>query len=256
MAKVFDGKVALVTGGASGIGRAAAIRFAQEGARVFVADLNLAGAEAVAAEIGGAAGAIKVDVADYANNQAMVAAVMEQAGRLDVVFLNAGLYGNAEGLDSVDEAFFDRVIAINLKGTFNGIKAVVPVIAEGGAVVVTASAAGVVGIPGNPAYGASKHGVIGLVKSCVEAFAARGARINVICPGGVATPLNGMPDVAIVDPNDLPRVPLRGFGTAQHVAEVALWLASPAAGFVNGQAQLVDGALLSTFAPIALPVGP
>ena len=254
MAKVFDGKVALVTGGASGIGRAAAIRFAQEGARVFVADLNLAGAEA--AEIGGAAGAIKVDVADYANNQAMVAAVMEQAGRLDVVFLNAGLYGNAEGLDSVDEAFFDRVIAINLKGTFNGIKAVVPVIAEGGAVVVTASAAGVVGIPGNPAYGASKHGVIGLVKSCVEAFAARGARINVICPGGVATPLNGMPDVAIVDPNDLPRVPLRGFGTAQHVAEVALWLASPAAGFVNGQAQLGDGALLSTFAPIALPVGP
>ena len=166
------------------------------------------------------------------------------------------MYGNAEGLDSVDEAFFDRVIAINLKGTFNGIKAVVPVIAEGGAVVVTASAAGVVGIPGNPAYGASKHGVIGLVKSCVEAFAARGARINVICPGGVATPLNGMPDVAIVDPNDLPRVPLRGFGTAQHVAEVALWLASPAAGFVNGQAQLVDGALLSTFAPIALPVGP
>ncbi len=260
MAGTFEGKVALVTGGASGIGRAAAIRFAQEGARVFVADLNLTGAEAVVAEIAALghddAKAIEVDVASYASNAAMIGAVMDAGGRLDVAFLNAGFYGAAEGLGSVDEAFFDRVIAINLKGTFNGIKAVEPVIAEGGAVVVTASAAGTIGISSNPAYGASKHGVIGLVKSCVDAFAARGARINAICPGGVATPLTGAPDVAIVPPQDLPRVPLRGFGSAQHVAEMALWLASPAAGFVNGQAQVMDAALLSTFAPVVLPVGP
>lgn len=256
MAGTFAGKVALVTGAASGIGRAAAIRYAQEGARVFCADLNLAGAQAVADLIGGGAGAVQVDVASFASNLAMVDAVMAQAGRLDVAFLNAGFYGAAEGLGSVDEAFFDRVIAINLKGTFGGIKAVEPVIAEGGAVVVTASAAGVVGHPGNPAYAASKHGVIGLVKSCVDAFAARGARINAICPGGVATPMNGIPDVDVIAPGDLERVKLRGFGSAQHVAEVALWLSSPAAGFVNGQAQLVDGGLLSTFAPVVLPVGP
>lgn len=256
MAGTFAGKVALVTGAASGIGRAAAIRYAQEGARVFCADLNLAGAEAVAAEIGGNASAVQVDVASYASNLAMVDAVMAQAGRLDVAFLNAGFYGAAEGLDTVDEAFFDRVVAINLKGTFGGIKAVQPVIAQGGAVVVTASAAGVVGHPANPAYSAAKHGIVGLVKSCVDAFAARGARINAICPGGVETPLIGAADVAMVDPQSLPRVPLRGMGSAQHVAEVALWLSSPAAGFITGQAQVLDAALLSTFAPVMLPVGP
>lgn len=252
----FSGKVALVTGAASGIGRAAAIRFAQEGARVFCADLNLAGAQAVAEGIGPAASAVQVDVADAASNHAMVAAVIEAAGRLDVAFLNAGYYGEADGFDTVDEALFDRLIAINLKGAFNGIKAVQPVIADGGAVVVTASAAGVVGHPGNPAYSAAKHGVVGLVKSCVTAFAERGARINAICPGGVETPLIGAPDVAIVDPAELPRVQLRGMGRAQHVAEVALWLASPAAGFITGQAQVLDAALLSTFAPVMLPVGP
>lgn len=256
MAGTFAGKVALVTGAASGIGRAAAIRFAQEGARVFCADLNLAGAEAVAAEIGGNASAVQVDVASYASNQAMVDVVMAQAGRLDVAFLNAGFYGAAEGLDTVDEAFFDRIVAINLKGTFGGIKAVQPVIAQGGAVVVTASAAGVIGHPANPAYSAAKHGIVGLVKSCVDAFAARGARINAICPGGVETPLIGAADVAMVDPQDLQRVPLRGMGSAQHVAEVALWLSSPAAGFITGQAQVLDAALLSTFAPVMLPVGP
>lgn len=252
----FEGKVALITGAASGIGRAAAIRFAQEGARVFCADLNLAGAKAVAAEIDGDASAVQVDVASFASNQAMVDAVMAQAGQLDIAFLNAGLYGQAEGLDTVDEAFFDKVVAINLKGTFGGIKAVQPVIAPGGAVVVTASAAGVVGHPANPAYSAAKHGIVGLVKSCVDAFAARGARINAICPGGVETPLIGAADVAMIDPQDLARVPLRGMGSAQHVAEVALWLSSPAAGFITGQAQVLDAALLSTFAPVMLPVGP
>lgn len=252
----FAGKVALVTGAASGIGRAAAIRFAQEGARVFCADLNLAGAETVAAEIGGNAGAIQVDVADYASNQAMVATVMAAAGQLDIAFLNAGYYGAAEGLDTIDEALFDRLIAINLKGAFNGIKAVQPVIAQGGSVIVTSSAAGIVGHPGNPAYSASKHGVIGLVKSCIDAFGAKGARINAICPGGVATPMNGVADVDIVPAGELQRVPVRGFGGAQHIAEVALWLASPAAGFITGQAQVVDAGLLSTFAPITLPVGP
>jgi NAD(P)-dependent dehydrogenase (short-subunit alcohol dehydrogenase family) len=254
--RAFQGKVVVVTGAASGIGRAAAIRFAQDGARVFCADLNLDGARTVAEDIGPQASALHVDVASYESNQEMVAALMAEAGRLDVAFLNAGLYGAADGLATVDEALFDRLIAVNLKGAYNGIKAVEPVIAEGGAVIVTASAAGIVGHPANPAYSAAKHGVVGLVKSCVDAFAARGARINALCPGGVETPLIGAPDIAIVDPAELPRVALRGMGRAQHVAEVALWLASPASGFITGQAQLLDAALLSTFAPISLPVGP
>lgn len=252
----FAGKVALITGAASGIGRATAMRFAAEGARVFCADLNFAGAQQVAAEIGGDATALAVDVADYASNQVMVAQLIEAAGTLDIAFLNAGYYGAAEGLDTIDEALFDRLIAINLKGAFNGVKAVQPVIASGGSVVVTASAAGVIGHPGNPAYSAAKHGVVGLVKSCVEAFAARGARINALCPAGVETPLIGASDVAMVETQDLPRVALRGMGSAQHVAEVALWLSSPAAGFITGQAQVLDAGLLATFAPVMLPVGP
>ena len=103
---------------------------------------------------------------------------------------------------------------------------------------------------------AAKHGVVGLVKSCVDAFAARGARINALCPGMVGTPLLGEADVAIIPSEQLERVPLRGMGRAQHVAEAALWLSSPAAGFITGQAQLTDAGLLSTFAPMILPVGP
>jgi NAD(P)-dependent dehydrogenase (short-subunit alcohol dehydrogenase family) len=256
MRKSFEDKVVLVTGAASGIGRAAAIRYAQEGARVFCADLNLAGAQAVATEIGGAASAVEVDVAKYDSNIAMAEHIRAEAGHLDAAFLNAGYYGAAEGLDTIDEDLFDRLVAINLKGAFNGIKAVLPIIAEGGAVVVTASAAGVVGHLVNPAYAAAKHGVVGLVKSCVDAFAARGARINALCPGMVGTPLLGEADVAIIPPEQLERVPLRGMGRAQHVAEAALWLSSPAAGFITGQAQLTDAGLLSTFAPMILPVGP
>ena len=251
---MFADKVVLVTGGASGIGRAAAIRFAQEGARVFVADLNLAGAEAVSAEIGARASAIAVDIVNAESNLAMVENVMMTAGRLDVAFLNAGYLGPMDGFEAAGEAAFDRLLAINLKGPFLGLKAVHPVIAKGGAVVVTASTAGLLGLHESPGYTASKHGVIGLVKASAPAFAARGVRINAICPGGVDTPMMGASDVAILPPQELERVPLRGSGSAQHVAEVALWLASPAAGFVNGQAHIVDAGLTATFVPA--PVGP
>jgi NAD(P)-dependent dehydrogenase (short-subunit alcohol dehydrogenase family) len=245
----FADKVVLVTGAASGIGRAAAIRFAQEGARVFAADLNIEGATAVGAEIGSAAQAIGVDIASAQSNADMVGQVIRAAGRLDAAFLNAGYLGPMEGFAATDEAFFDRHVAINLKGVFLGLKAIEPVIADGGAVVVTASTAGLVGLAESPAYSAAKHGVIGLVKSCAPAFAARGARINAICPGAVATPMIGGADAGIVPPAKLGRVPLRGMGSAQHVAELALWLASPAAGYVNGHAHIVDAGLLSTFVP-------
>ncbi len=250
----FAGKAVLVTGGASGIGRAAAIRFAQEGARVCIADLDIDRADRVAAQIGGDAFALRVDVADAPDNDRAVSEISTRFGGLDIAFLNAGYLGPMEGFAGMDEALFDRHVAINLKGTFLGLKAVERVIRPQGAVVVTASTAGVIGLAESPCYTAAKHGVIGLVKSCAPAFAARGARINALCPGGVETPMMGSADQPIIPPGELQRVALRGMGSAQQVAEVALWLASPAAAFVNGHAHIADGGLLSTFVPS--PVGP
>lgn len=252
--KRFVDKFVLVTGGASGIGRAAAIRFAQEGARVCIADLNGKGAAATASEIGGSATWIEADIASSEGNRAMVEAALGPDGTLDIAFLNAGYLGPMDGFENTDEALFERHLSINLKGAFLGLKSVHAAIANGGAVVVTASTAGLLGLHESPGYTAAKHGVVGLVKAATPAFAAKGARLNAICPGGVETPMLGLADRPIVPPEELERVALRGMGSAQHVAEVALWLASPAAAFVNGQAQLVDGALLSTFVPS--PVGP
>jgi NAD(P)-dependent dehydrogenase (short-subunit alcohol dehydrogenase family) len=254
MTGIFQGRAVLVTGAASGIGRAAAIRFAQEGAKVCLADLVVEKAQEVAASIGEPAFAIKADVSSAADNEAMIAAVTERFGALDVAFLNAGYLGPMEGFDGLDEALFDRHVAINLKGVFHGLKATHKAITNGGAVVVTASTAGLIGLAESPAYTAAKHGVIGLVKASAPAFAQKGARINVICPGGVETPMMGGADATIVPTGELSRVPMRGMGSAQHVAEMALWLASPAAGFVHGQAHLIEGGLLSTFVPSA--VGP
>jgi NAD(P)-dependent dehydrogenase (short-subunit alcohol dehydrogenase family) len=254
MTGTFQGRAILVTGAASGIGRAAAIRFAQEGGQVAVADLNGDGARRVAAEIGGSAIAIEADVAKEADNQRMVEEVHRHFGRLDIAFLNAGYLGPMNGFAGTDLQLFERHLSINLTGVFLGLKAVEPKIESGGAVVVTGSTAGLLGLAESPGYTAAKHGVIGLVKASAPSFAARGARINVICPGGVATPMMGGADPPIVAPHDLPRVKMRSMGTAQHVAEMALWLASPAAGFVHGQAHLIEGGLLSTF--VESPPGP
>src|SRR5690606_2509264 len=120
---------------------------------------------------------------------AMVAAATRAFGRLDAAFLNAGYLGGAPGFDGLDFEAFDRVIRTNLYGCFHGIKAAVSVLPQGGAVVVTASIAGVLGYSGNPAYTASKHGILGLIRASAEALAARGIRINAVCPGGVATPM-------------------------------------------------------------------
>lgn len=254
MSAGLTGRAVLVTGGGSGIGRAAAIRFAQEGARVAVADLDGEGARRTADEIGGAAFAITADVASAADNARMVAETRDRYGTLDVAFLNAGYLGPMNGFAALDEALFDRHLLINLKGVFLGLKAVEPAIAAGGSVVVTASTAGLVGLAESPAYTAAKHGVIGLVRASAPAFAARGARLNAICPGGVATPMMGGGNPEVVAPETLPRVPMRGTGSAQHVAELALWLASPAAGYVHGQAHVIEAGLLSTF--VEAPVGP
>jgi NAD(P)-dependent dehydrogenase (short-subunit alcohol dehydrogenase family) len=254
MAKTFDGKAILITGAASGIGKAAAFRFAEEGGAVTVADLDVAGGTKVAEAIGAKGGqaiATKVDIANEGDNERMVAETVAAFGGLDVAFLNAGFYGPGTSFFGDDVNAFDRIIAINLRGTFLGIRAAGKAIRPGGAIVVTGSTGGILGLGNNPAYSASKHGVIGLVRSAAEPLAEKGIRINAILPGGVNTPMNfeNVADV-YVPPDELKQPPFRGYAEAQHIAEFALFLASNRAAYSTGAAHVVDGGLTSSFAAV------
>lgn len=248
---MFAGKTALVTGGGSGIGAMAAQRLAQEGAAVAVVDINLAGAEAVAARIvaaGGEALAIAADIGRDDGSSGAFDQAEAALGPLDVAFLNAGILQPYGPFDELTLETFDRVMAINLRGAFLGMKEAQQRLRPGGAAVVTSSAAGWTGFADAAAYSASKHGVIGLVRSAARDFARRGLRINAICPGGVSTPMNGIAaSLDVADADTLAPPPYRGMMDAQVVAEAALFLLSGRAAGVNGQAQLVDAALLSAF---------
>lgn len=252
---MFKGKAALVTGGGSGIGAMAAQRLAAEGAAVAVVDINLAGAQAIAARIeaaGGKALALAGNVASAADNEAVFDAAEQAFGGLDAAFLNAGVLQPYVPFDQVTEEVFDRLVGINLKGAFLGMQQAQKRLRHGGAAVVTASAAAIVGFADAAAYSASKHGVLGLVRSAARDFARRGLRINAICPGGVVTPLIGAaPSLDIQPVEALGQPDYRGMLDAQQIAEVALFLLGPASAGVNGQAQLVDAALLSAFPEMA-----
>jgi NAD(P)-dependent dehydrogenase (short-subunit alcohol dehydrogenase family) len=248
------GAVALITGGGSGIGRAACQRLAADGVRVVVADLNGDGAARTVALIeaaGGTALAVTADIASEADNARMFDAAIDAYGGIDMAFLNAGMLQPYIPLEEVTVALFDKVIAVNLRGTFLGVREALARLRPGGACVVTASAAGVIGFAEAAAYASSKHALVGLVRSSAAAFAAKSLRINAICPGMVLTPMNGLEgSETIEDPDALAYPDYRGGLTAQQVAEVAIFLMSRRAAGLNGQAQLVDAALLSSFPPI------
>jgi NAD(P)-dependent dehydrogenase (short-subunit alcohol dehydrogenase family) len=253
MARWFEGKSVLVTGASSGIGAATAQRFAAEGASVCLADRDRAGLDRVVglvAKSGGTAVTVEVDISRLDDNARMVRRALDTFGKIDVAFLDAGYLGTLGGFDQVDFAGFDRIIQTNLYGCFYGIKSLYPKMERNGAIVVTASIAGLQGLPENPAYAASKHGVVGLVRSSAAALAARGVRINAICPGAVSTPMIGAPQSdVLVPPDSLAAPDYRGVSAPQHVAELALFLASARAAAVTGASYTIDAGWTATLGP-------
>ncbi len=244
----LENKVAVITGAGSGIGRATAIRFAVEGARVVVADVTGAEAE-TAKEIGANALAFHADVSRADDVRAMIAAARTAFGRLDVLFNNAGIEGAQAPTADCSEENFDHVIAVNLRGVFLGMKYAIPAMLEngGGSIINNASVAGVVGFPGIPAYCASKGGVIQLSKTAALEYATQGIRVNAICPGVIWTPMVARLTAGSAEAEALFRAtePVDRFGTPEEVASLALYLASDESSFITGAALPVDGGFLA-----------
>lgn len=259
----LEKKVAVITGAASGIGRATAIRFAGEGASVVIADLNREGGEAAVRdckENGGHAVFQLTDVVSEENIKGAIERAVKEFGRLDIMYNNAGLGGAVGPLESVAAENWDRTFAILLRAVFLGIKHAVPAIrkAGGGSIVNTASIAGLSGTPGLTAYGAAKAGVISVTKSAALEFAKDKIRVNCICPGLIATPLtyNRIPGGEQTATQLFSGFqPWQRAGRPEDIAAMALFLAGDDSEFVSGQAMIVDGAATSGFGAMRPPQG-
>jgi NAD(P)-dependent dehydrogenase (short-subunit alcohol dehydrogenase family) len=248
MGSRLEGKVALVTGGGSGIGRASALAFADEGATVVVADVDQpGGAETVRAVInaGGTARSVSYDVTKSDEVAAMVADVVATNGRLDCAHNNAGTSGATAFTADYPEEEWDRVVALNLRSVFLCMKHEIPAMVDkgGGAIVNTSSGAGLMGFPGLPAYVASKHGVLGLTKATALEYVKSGIRINAVCPGSTRTPMleafmGGDPAMEKMMARS---APIGRLGTPGEIAAAVVWLCTDEASFVVGHALAVDG---------------
>jgi NAD(P)-dependent dehydrogenase (short-subunit alcohol dehydrogenase family) len=245
----FDGKVALVTGAGSGIGQATAMAFARAGARVAVADMDVQGGKQTVRRIQQAEGDARfyeVDVTDEGQVADLVTACIDAFGQLDFAHNNAGIGAPAAPLHESDRLAFDRVLAVNVVGVWLCLKYEAQVMLRqgNGAIVNTASLAGLIGFPNNIAYSASKHAVIGITRTAALEYAREGIRVNAVCPAFVMTPmvegfLRADPRLSV---ERLARMqPMGRLGTAEEVAEAVLWLCSDAASFITGIALPLDG---------------
>lgn len=250
MALDLADETAIVTGAASGIGRATAERLAAEGANVVVADVQSDGGEETVARLeaaGGSAVFVETDVSDPAAVEAMVQTAVDTYGGLDIAVNNAGIEGANTKLAEVAEADWDRVVDINLKGVFLCLKYELAAMADhGGAIVNMSSIAGLTGA-GGPQYAASKHGIVGLTRVAATQYAQQGVRVNAVCPGVIDTPM--VDRVSEETPEQLERFvqmqPLGRKGTPEEVANAVAWLVSDEASFVTGTAYPVDGGYMA-----------
>lgn len=244
----FNGKVALITGGGSGIGRAAALAFAREGGQIVIGNRNVQRGEETVSMIrdaGGTASFKRTDVLVAADIEALVDHAIATYGRLDVAFNNAGIEGDVRPLIEQTEANYDAVMGINVRGVWLAMKYEIPRMLKqgGGAIVNCSSVAGVIGFPGLAIYIASKHAVIGLTKTAALEYSAQGIRINAVNPAVIDTEMVDRLAAGIATKKEdlAPLHPIGRLGRVEEVAEAVLWLCSGRASFVMGHSLMVDG---------------
>jgi len=249
----LNNKVAVITGGTGGIGLASAKLFAAEGAQVVLVDLDQAALDRAVAEIGAErAMGVAADVTDPAQVEAYVQAAAARHGRIDVFFNNAGIEGAVGRITDYPVEVFDKVMAVNVRGVFLGLKYVIPVMAKGGggSIVITSSLGGLRGVPKLGAYIASKHAVVGLMKSAALECASLNIRVNTINPSPIATRMIESLEAGYAPgATDIVRkkmeaaVPLRRYGQPQEVAQLALFLASDESAYITGNSYPIDGGM-------------
>ncbi|MBK8905653.1 MAG: SDR family oxidoreductase [Anaerolineaceae bacterium] len=246
----LNGKIALITGGGSGIGRETAVLFAQHGATIAIADLDPDGGQETVQMIrdaGGTAVFIQTDVSQAAQVENMVNVVVAEYGRLDIAFNNAGIEGAPVRTIDVTEAEFDQIMAVNAKGVWLCLKYEIPqmLLQGGGTIINTASVAGLIGAHSMPAYAASKHAVVGLTRTAAVEYARKGIRVNAVCPAIIRTPMveRAIAQLPKLEQGAIMNNPSRRLGDPHEVAQAVLWLASDASSFTTGATLTVDGGL-------------
>jgi NAD(P)-dependent dehydrogenase (short-subunit alcohol dehydrogenase family) len=247
---ILEGKSAIITGASSGIGRATALVFAHYGARLALADVALDGGhetEQLVKNLGVEAFFLPTDVTDETQVAALVRAAVETYGALDCAFNNAGIEGDMAPTPDIDPANWARVLDINLRGVWLGMRYQIPAMLEsgGGSIVNTASVAGLVGFSNLAPYVASKHGVVGLTRTAALEFSAQGVRVNAVCPGVIRTPMvqRVFEEDPALEEQFAAMEPIGRLGEPEEIGEAVAWLSSDRSSFVTGQAIAVDGGL-------------